>query len=66
MADPERFDMDLDPTFHADGDPNPKLKLGRKKKIFKISSHLMILYSFQNRTKRVCVIFSVTMQEEEG
>ena len=25
MADPERFDMDPDPTFHADADPDPTL-----------------------------------------
>ena len=23
MADPDRFDADLDPTFHADADPAP-------------------------------------------
>ena len=23
MADPERFDADLDPTFEADADPDP-------------------------------------------
>ena len=24
VADPERFDADPDPTFHADADPDPK------------------------------------------
>ena len=25
VADPERFDVDPDPTFHADADPDSKL-----------------------------------------
>ena len=25
VADPERFDADPDPTFHADADPDPKI-----------------------------------------
>ena len=25
VVDPERFDADPDPTFHADADPDPKL-----------------------------------------
>ena len=32
MADPERFDADPDPTFHADADPN--FFLQNLKKIF--------------------------------
>ena len=27
MADPERFDADPDPSFHADADPDPKFSL---------------------------------------
>ena len=60
MADPERFDVDLDPdtTFQADADPdqNPK-----GKKFFFFKSSTIVSKVFQNLS---CVIFSVRMQEE--
>ena len=37
VADPGRFDADLDPNFHADADPDPNLfSYGKKKIVFKI------------------------------
>ena len=34
MADPERFDADPDPTFHADADPDPNFcSSGEKKNV---------------------------------
>ena len=38
VADPGRFDADLDPNFHADADPDPNLfSYGKKKNVFKRS-----------------------------
>ena len=58
MADPERFDADPDPTFHADAELRIRIQIffawERKKNFFKI---------LQNLT---CVIFAVTVQEEVG
>ena len=33
VADPERFDSDADPTFHADADPDPNFVARERKKI---------------------------------
>ena len=54
VADPERFDVDPDPTFHADEDPgdtDPNM-------------FYSFTYSFQNLPQTLTVIFSVTIQEE--
>ena len=32
VADPERFDSDADPTFHADADPDPNFVARERKK----------------------------------
>ena len=63
MADPECFDADLDPTFQDDAHPDPKFFLAKQIKIifyhiFTFSFSLI----FQNLS---CVIFSLTMREEE-
>ena len=54
MANPERFDVDPDPTFHADADPYPDLKKLTKgeKKFFKIFN-----YCFEILTKLVMCNF---------
>ena len=60
MADPERFDADPDPTFHADTDPDPKFSSRKEIKISSKSSPIRskILPNLS------CVIFSVTTREE--
>ena len=54
MADPERFDADPDPTFHADADPDPKKFLlgGEKKNVFQIFKFVL-----HNLTKLVMCNF---------
>ena len=32
VADPDRFDVDLDPKFHADADSDPTFFLARKRR----------------------------------
>ena len=50
MADPERVDADLDPTFQADADPNTKFVwLGREKNVLP-NLHFFLLH---NLTKLV-------------
>ena len=52
MADPRHFDVDPDPTFHADADPVPGIRFflsrERKKLFFQI-----LIYFFLNLTKLV-------------
>ena len=54
MADPERFDADLDPdpTFQADADPDPDLHpFTRMRNCF--SSNLLLLFSKSSKTCNV-------------
>ena len=66
MADPERFDVVPDPTFHADADLDPDLALDPKR--FSYEENF-----FSSKSLRICfkillnlsyVFFSVTMREE--
>ena len=55
MADPERFDADPDPSFHADADPDPNpknFKLGREKFFLHIFNYIL-----QNLSKLVMCNF---------
>ena len=54
VADPESFDTDPDPTFHANADTDPIFLSyeRKKKKFFKIFN-----YCFQNSTKLVMCNF---------
>ena len=66
MADPDRFDADPDPTFHADADPapnpDPKYFLAREnKEICHPNLQLFFSIILQNLS---CVIFSVTIRKE--
>ena len=58
MADPERFDVVPDPTFHADADLDPDLALDPKRFSYEE------IFFLQNLTKPVICNFSVTMREE--
>ena len=59
VADPERFDMDPDPTFHADVDPDPAPDPKLNKNSSKSSPILSKIVP-----NLLCVIFSVTMRKE--
>ena len=64
VADPECFDADPDPTFHADVDPAPnpdQILLARKRKQIFFQIFNTFSESLQNLS---CVIFSVTMGDE--
>ena len=50
MADPERFDADPDPTFHADADPDPNFVQLESEQNFSLISSTIV---FQNLTKLV-------------
>ena len=57
MADPERFNGDPDPTFHADADPD-SIFLGEIPKILGQNLQFFFPKSYKNLS---WVIFSVTM-----
>ena len=66
MADPERFDVVPDPTFHADGDPDPDLAPDPKRFSYeeKIFSSKSLRICFKILPNLSYVFFSVTMREE--
>ena len=45
VADQERFDADPDPTFQADADPNPIIRVQKK-----FSSNLPLLFPKSSKT----------------
>ena len=55
MADPERFDADPDPSFHADADPDPKFSLTPRPRNF---SEKITHYKF-------CKIFEKIVEDLE-
>ena len=68
MADPERFDVDPDPTFHAEAAPDPAPDLDQYPNFLawmrkNISSKSSTIVS-KILQKLSCVIFSVKMRKE--
>ena len=54
MADPERFDVVPDPTFHADGDPDPDLAPDPKRFSYEENFFLQNLYVFVSKSYQTC------------
>ena len=54
MADPERFEVDPDPTFHDDADPDTKFFVARERTNFSFKSPTIF---FQNLIKLVMCHF---------
>ena len=62
MADPEHFDVVLDPTLFADADPDPEPKRFSYKNFFFFFKSLPICSKILANLSYV--IFSVTMRKE--
>ena len=57
MADPERFDVVPDPTFHADADLDPDLALDPKRFSYEENFFLQNLYVFVSKSYQTCHMY---------